>query len=127
MIEEDYVLDNEDNIKKILRELPIKIKEKEENIMNIEVKKEESILKNKIIENDIAIEVANEKEDDKKKYSNKELREVETKKRLSGSLEYRSNAKIIEECIKITNIAKIELSYFKRLCKSAGDIALLGV
>ncbi len=126
MIEEDYVLDNEDNLKKILRELPIKIKNKEENIMNIEVKKEEAILKNKIIESDIAVEVANEKEEDKKKYSNKELREAEVKERLKGSLEYRSNAKIIEECIMITKTAKIELSYFKRLCKSAGDIALLG-
>ena len=87
MTEEDYNLDTVDNLKKILRELPLKIKEKEEKLLDIEIKKEEAILKNKIIESDISIEVSNEKEEDKKKYSNKELRETETKKRLSGSLD----------------------------------------
>ncbi len=126
-MEEDYVLDNEDNIKKILRDFPIKIREREEQILSIETKKEEAILKNKLIETRATGDVAIEEVDGKKKYSNKELREVEVQKRLNLNPEYTSNGKTIEENIKIISNAKIELSYLKRLFKSAGDIALLGV
>ncbi len=126
-MEEDYVLDNEDNIKKILRDFPIKIREREEQILSIEMKKEEAILKNKLIETQVTGDVSIEEVDGKKKYSNKELREVEVQKRLNLNPEYTSNGKTIEENIKIISNAKIELSYLKRLCKSAGDIALLGV
>lgn len=126
MTEEDYTLDSVDNLKKILREFPKKIRDKEEQILSIETKKSEAILKNKYIENEETSNILEEKDEDKKKFSNQAIRDAELSRRLNRNAEFLSNKKIIEDQKQILESAKIEISYLKRVNGNVRSIALLG-
>jgi len=119
----NYTLDDEPSIKKVLRELPLKIKNIEEKIMGLETNRAEFKLKNDLIEAQILDVVTKETVDAKPVFSNKEKRDTETERRAKKSEEYMRNRKVIEERVNEIITIKIQYSYLKRINSNAGNLA----
>jgi len=132
---DEYSLEDESSVKKVLKKLPAKIKEREEKIFSDEIKKGEYVSRNKTIRSDVARLVANEtievegkdgEKEVKKKYTNELQRESTLNVRLSNDNEFLINNNKADKLDKELSIARIELAYLKRLFRTAEALTRLG-
>jgi len=117
-----------DDIKKILQEFPDKIREKEELILSMNIRKEEILLVNKSVElftaNDIASELL---EDGKSKFSNEIKRKAELDNRLQLNNNYLKADEEFKQLEKNIKHEAIILEYMKRLFTASNTLALTGI
>jgi len=149
---EDYDMENSNNLRKILKEMPKKIKNFEEKIIYLENMKEEVIAKRRLIEieaerfiryekEEILVEkkiskVGWSKEDKanykpvftkelKTKFKNEFEREEEKSKKLSNHVEYNKFQEEIDERIRVIDTLKIQLRYMIRINQNCGYLVML--
>lgn len=132
---QEYSLENNESIVSVLRKLPSLIKQKQDEILNVQMQKAELIRNNKTIEQDVSRGVASEtiegkdkegQPEKKKKYTNELQRESAIKVRLINDLEYNKQRDAADKLDKWVSYAEIELSYLKRVNNNAGYLTLLG-
>ena len=118
---------NNDIIKR-LEELPQKIMDKEILLLESQDDLEEKQLRIKLIELNISDNVNNiTDEKGKKIYSNKEKRDIETKKRLENNDEYKALTSVISDLTKKRKTDEIMIWYLKRKFSAAKALARLEV
>ncbi len=131
---QEYSLETNESVASVLRKLPSLIKQKQDEILNVQLQKAEFIRNNKTIEANVTRVVASETvevmdEDmpiQKKKYTNDLQREAAIKVRLINDIDYNKQRDAADKLDKWVSLAEIELSYLKRINNNAGHLTLLG-
>lgn len=112
----------ENDLKSILKTMPKKIKEQEEELLECSFKKEELELKNKKIKQELLNVIAGIVS-----LTNELQRKAELEKRLDRHSEFASNDNTLKKLDKKLKEGEIELAYLKRLNTNANSLALIGV
>ena len=133
---QEYSLEDDKSVASVLRKLPSLIKQKQDEILNVQLQKAEFIRNNKTIEADVTRIVASETIEvmdkgemvpiQKKKYTNDLQRESAVKVRLMNDIDYNKQKDAANKLDKWVSWAEIELSYLKRINNNAGYLTLLG-
>ena len=128
--ENNYELEGEESVKKVLREVPQKKRTQREKIMAIKVNEKEHIMKNKFIENGIRKEVSSEmttvEGKVKQVHGNKEKRDLETEFRCNKNVDYMKNKKVIDDRIKEVWDEESLLEYLRDILNAAIALTRLG-
>ena len=133
---QEYSLATNEDLRGALQKLPALIKEKQDGVFNVQIKKGELIKKNKTIESDMIRSIAAETEQVadkktgelvlKKKYTNEMQRTAQFNVRLMNNKDYNEMQDSVDRLDKWVSETEIELSYLKRLNGNAGYLTLLG-
>ena len=134
---QEYSLKTNEDLRGALQKLPALIKEKQDGVFNVQIKKGELIKKNKTIESDMIRSIAAETEQVadkktgelvlKKKYTNEMQRTAQFNVRLMNNKDYNEMQDSVDRLDKWVSETEIELSFLKRLNNNAYALTMLGI